>query len=95
MTDKIMAKIRSAGLPQESDAVEIAQLLENKALQRMLHGMLILSDELVAQLANADLTTDEGVKTAIQTQARANCYSIMVEEFVDFATITEPKKDKE
>jgi hypothetical protein len=92
----LLDHVKSAGFPTDADRKELALLLENPALQRILFGLLTVSDDAVTALTNSDFTTDSGIKAAILLQAKARCYDAIVEDLIEFATTeVEPPLTKE
>lgn len=95
--DDLIKALTTSGAPTESDRKEFKSLLvNNPSLQRVMFMILAESDGMLGALANLDLTTDVGVKKAIQAQARCQMFSQFVEMLVDFALKeTEPTKEKQ
>lgn len=88
----MLDKIKTAGPTLESDRAELYKMLESHALQRVLFNILVGSDDAVTALTNADFTSEVGVKAAILLQAKARCYSAVVEDLLEFAC-TEPQPE--
>lgn len=84
--DKLIEKIRSAEAPNEDDRKELALILENRSMQKVLNMFLAQSDELLVMLTNQDLSTDAGVKDAIAIQQRCRVFTSVVEELCEWAT---------
>lgn len=93
--EALLGFVTKAGLPTEDDRKEFRHILKtNQTVQRVLFMILAESDTVLGSLANQDLTTEQGVKKAIQIQARCQMFAMFVENLVEFASF-EPEQKKE
>lgn len=93
--EKLLADIRIAGMPTDADRKELESVLRNPVTQRALFAILAGSDAAIGAMVNQDFTTPQGVQVALKLQARAHCYSQIVDELLDFATTeTQPEAPK-
>lgn len=92
--DEVLQQIRNAGTLTESDLRDLRRLLKDKTFQRLLCTQLLLSDSLIIQLGNSDLTTEAGVKSAVGVQARAKAIANFIIELVDEAFNPNLRKEK-